>query len=60
MEERAGFTFRNVVEYRHGKYVATAPISASSIEDMQEQMTLPDAEKFGRFIGQHWGETYEH
>lgn len=60
MEERAGFTFRNVVEYRQGKYVATAPISASSIVDMQEQMTLPDAEKFGRFIGQHWGETYEH
>ena len=60
VEERAGFTFRNVVEYRQGKYVATAPISAASITDMQEQMTLPDAEKFRQFIGQHWGESYEH
>ncbi|MGO4530304.1 ATPase, T2SS/T4P/T4SS family [Paenibacillus sp. 2TAF8] len=60
VEERAGFTFRNVVEYHQGKYVATAPISAASISDMQEQMTLPDAEKFRQFIGQHWGESYEH
>ncbi|MGQ8873102.1 pilus assembly protein CpaF [Paenibacillus sp. TSA_86.1] len=60
IEERAGFTFQNVVEYQHGKYVATAPISASCIVDMKEQMTLSDAEKFEQFTGHHWGETYGH
>ncbi|WP_434750758.1 pilus assembly protein CpaF [Paenibacillus amylolyticus] len=60
MKERAGFTFRNVMEYQHGKYVATAPISASCIVDMKEQMTLSDAKKFEQFMGHHWGETYEH
>ncbi|MBR2563788.1 MAG: pilus assembly protein CpaF, partial [Paenibacillus sp.] len=58
-QEKSGFTFRNVVEYQQGNYVATAPISATSIADMQDQMTLQDAEKFAQFIGQHWGETYE-
>ncbi|CAI6054749.1 hypothetical protein PAECIP112173_01536 [Paenibacillus sp. JJ-100] len=58
-QENSGFTFRNVVEYQQGNYVATAPISATSIADMQDQMTLQDAEKFAQFIGQHWGETYE-
>ena len=36
VEERAGFTFHNVVEYRDGAYVATAPISSGSMVDMRE------------------------
>ncbi|MCF7753767.1 CpaF/VirB11 family protein [Paenibacillus xylanexedens] len=59
VEERAGFTFRNVVEYRNGAYVATAPISSGSMVDMREQMTLPDAEKFEQFMRQHWGDQYD-
>ena len=59
VEERAGFTFRNVVEYRNGAYVATAPISSGSMVDMREQMTLPDAEKFEQFMKQHWGDQYD-
>ncbi|WP_366295462.1 ATPase, T2SS/T4P/T4SS family [Paenibacillus sp. AN1007] len=59
-EEEDGFAFRNVVEYQQGKYVASAPISLSCITDMKEQMTVQDAERFGQFIGQHWGESYEH
>ncbi|TDL69556.1 pilus assembly protein CpaF [Paenibacillus amylolyticus] len=57
LEERAGFTFRNVVEYRDGVYVATAPISSGSMVDMRDQMTLQDAEKFEQFMKQHWGDS---
>ncbi|MEO2258413.1 ATPase, T2SS/T4P/T4SS family [Paenibacillus amylolyticus] len=59
VEERAGFTFRNVVEYRNGAYVATAPISSGSMVDMREQMTLQDAEKFEQFMKQHWGDQHD-
>ncbi|MBY0117224.1 ATPase, T2SS/T4P/T4SS family [Paenibacillus sp. FSL L8-0435] len=59
VEERAGFTFRNVVEYRDGAYVATAPISSGCMMDMREQMTLQDAEKFEQFMKQHWGDQYD-
>lgn len=57
VEERAGFTFRNVVEYRNGEYIATAPISSGSMVDMRDQMTLQDAEKFEQFMKQHWGDS---
>ncbi|WP_339783262.1 ATPase, T2SS/T4P/T4SS family [Paenibacillus sp. FSL R7-0313] len=57
VEERAGFTFHNVVEYRDGAYVATAPISSGSMVDMRDQMTLQDAEKFEQFMKQHWGDS---
>ncbi|WP_336758667.1 ATPase, T2SS/T4P/T4SS family [Paenibacillus sp. USHLN196] len=60
VEERAGFAFRNVVEYRDGSYVAIAPISSGSIIDMREQMTLQDAEKFEQFMEQHWGDQHDH
>ncbi|WP_433744284.1 ATPase, T2SS/T4P/T4SS family [Paenibacillus amylolyticus] len=59
VEERAGFTFRNIVEYRDGEYVATAPISSGCMLDMQEQMTLQDAEKFEQFMKQHWGDLHD-
>ncbi|MGG4401963.1 ATPase, T2SS/T4P/T4SS family [Paenibacillus amylolyticus] len=59
VEERAGFTFHNVVEYRDGAYVATAPISSGSMVDMREQMTLRDAEKFEQFMKQHWGDQHD-
>ncbi|PQP81810.1 pilus assembly protein CpaF [Paenibacillus sp. PCH8] len=59
VEERAGFSFRNVVEYRGGAYVATAPISSGSMNDMCDQMTLQDAEKFKRFIEEHWGDPHD-
>ncbi|KAA8745164.1 ATPase, T2SS/T4P/T4SS family [Paenibacillus sp. UASWS1643] len=59
VEERAGFAFRNVVEYRNGAYVATAPISSGSMVDMREQMTLQDAEKFEQFMKQHWGDQHD-
>ncbi|WP_413408273.1 ATPase, T2SS/T4P/T4SS family [Paenibacillus amylolyticus] len=59
VEERAGFTFHNVVEYRDGAYVATAPISSGSMVDMRDQMTLQDAEKFEQFMKQHWGDQHD-
>ncbi|MEK3703111.1 ATPase, T2SS/T4P/T4SS family [Paenibacillus sp. FSL R7-0198] len=59
VEERAGFTFHNVVEYRDGAYVATAPISSGSMMDMREQMTLQDAERFEQFMKQHWGDQHD-
>ncbi|APO46311.1 pilus assembly protein CpaF [Paenibacillus xylanexedens] len=59
VEERAGFTFHNVVEYRDGVYVATAPISSGSMIDMREQMTLQDAERFEQFMKQHWGDQHD-
>ncbi|MGN7413388.1 pilus assembly protein CpaF [Paenibacillus sp. SAF-068] len=59
VEERAGFTFRNVVEYRDGEYVATAPISSGCMLDMQEQMTLQDAAKFEQFMKQHYGDLHD-
>ncbi|WP_128101742.1 ATPase, T2SS/T4P/T4SS family [Paenibacillus sp. DCT19] len=60
VEERNGFTFRNVVEYQNGGYVVTAPISDGSIMDMRDQMTLQDAAEFDRFIAQYWGDHYDH
>lgn len=59
VEERAGFTFRNVVEYRDGEYVATAPISSGCMMDMREQMTLQDAERFEQFMKLHWGDHHD-
>ncbi|UPK41715.1 ATPase, T2SS/T4P/T4SS family [Paenibacillus pabuli] len=59
VEERAGFTSRNVIEYRDGNYIVTAPISIGSITDMRDQMTIQDAERFEQFIQQHWGDTYD-
>ncbi|WP_340029177.1 ATPase, T2SS/T4P/T4SS family [Paenibacillus sp. FSL H7-0940] len=59
VEERAGFTFHNVVEYRDGAYVATAPISSGSMVDMRDQMTLQDAERFEQFMKQHWGDPHD-
>lgn len=59
VEERAGFTFRNVVEYRDGAYVSTAPISSGSMVDMRDQMTLQDAERFEQFMKQHWGDQHD-
>ncbi|WP_405157382.1 ATPase, T2SS/T4P/T4SS family [Paenibacillus sp. FSL H8-0283] len=59
VEERAGFSFHNVVEYRDGAYVATAPISSGSMVDMRDQMTLQDAEKFELFMKQHWGDQHD-
>ncbi|WP_419889111.1 ATPase, T2SS/T4P/T4SS family [Paenibacillus xylanexedens] len=59
VEQRAGFTFHNVVEYRDGAYVATAPISSGSMVDMRDQMTLQDAEKFELFMKQHWGDQHD-
>ncbi|WP_339166058.1 ATPase, T2SS/T4P/T4SS family [Paenibacillus sp. FSL R5-0341] len=59
VEERAGFSFRNVVEYRDGEYVATAPISSGCMMDMREQMTLQDAERFEQFMKQHWGDQHD-
>ncbi|MDR6717613.1 ATPase, T2SS/T4P/T4SS family [Paenibacillus sp. 2003] len=59
VEERAGFTFHNVVEYRDGAYVATSPISSGCMMDMREQMTLQDAERFEQFMKQHWGDQHD-
>lgn len=59
VEERAGFTFHNVVEYRDGAYVATGSISSGSMVDMRDQMTLQDAERFEQFMKQHWGDPHD-
>ncbi|MFL0374947.1 ATPase, T2SS/T4P/T4SS family [Paenibacillus amylolyticus] len=59
VEEIAGFTFHNVVEYRDGAYVATSPISSGCMMDMREQMTLQDAERFEQFMKQHWGDQHD-
>lgn len=58
VEERVGFSFRNVVEYRDGSYVAAAPLTAGSMSDMRDQMTMQDADRFERFLSKHWGDTH--
>ncbi|MGD0031832.1 MULTISPECIES: ATPase, T2SS/T4P/T4SS family [Paenibacillus] len=59
VEERAGFAFRNVIEYKDGEYVVTAPLSPSCIMDMRDQMTLHDASQFEQFIDRHWGDMHD-
>ncbi|MEN1986005.1 ATPase, T2SS/T4P/T4SS family [Paenibacillus hubeiensis] len=58
VEERVGFSFRNVVEYRDGSYVAAAPLTAESMSEMRDQMTMQDADRFERFLIKHWGDTH--
>lgn len=51
------FVSRNVVEFRNGTYVASAPLSEHAVREMEEQMQPQDAAAFRQFILDSWGVT---
>lgn len=51
------YVSRNVVEFRNGTYVASAPLSEYTVREMEEQMQPQDAALFRQFIHDSWGVT---
>lgn len=57
---RGAFVSRNIVEYRHGEYVAVDPLSSFNVQEMEEQMGEEDAQRFREFMDYHWRSAHEH
>lgn len=57
---RGAFVSRNIVEYRHGEYVAVEPLSPFNVQEMEEQMGEEDAQRFREFMDYHWRSAHEH
>ena len=51
------FEYRNILEYIDGEYVITNNITPANIKEMRLNMDETDAEKFDRFVEEHWGKT---
>ncbi|WP_425495984.1 ATPase, T2SS/T4P/T4SS family [Paenibacillus lemnae] len=56
-ESKAGFQYRNIIEYRDGGYEAVFPISTSSVEEMKGHMQPEDIQAFNDFLHTGWGYT---
>ncbi|WP_223066248.1 ATPase, T2SS/T4P/T4SS family [Paenibacillus caui] len=55
-EMAQGYTARDIVVYKGGKYEIAEPLSLQVQLDMQREMRPEDAEQFGRFLYTYWGE----
>ena len=51
------FEYRNILEYIDGEYVITNSITPGNIKEMRLNMDETDAEKFDRFVEEHWGKA---
>ena len=49
------YEYRNILEYIDGEYVITSKISDANIKEMRLNMDETDAEKFDKFVEEHWG-----
>lgn len=54
MTETSNFTYRNIVEFRDGKYVMNDPISEDNIKAMRENMSPEDIKEFDNFLDTAW------
>ncbi|MFD2701490.1 ATPase, T2SS/T4P/T4SS family [Paenibacillus shunpengii] len=52
------FTYRNIVEYRAGRYYIASEISEANRVEMLSHMNKEDAESFERWLLAHWGEAH--
>ncbi|WP_149095106.1 ATPase, T2SS/T4P/T4SS family [Paenibacillus terrae] len=55
----SSYSYRHVMEYRNGRYMAMEPLTVKSTEEMCEQMNVKDAGDFRRFLTRYWEEAYE-
>ncbi|MFK4342480.1 MULTISPECIES: ATPase, T2SS/T4P/T4SS family [unclassified Paenibacillus] len=55
----SSYSYRHVMEYRNGRYIAIEPLTVKSAEEMCEQMNVKDAGDFRRFLTRYWEEAYE-
>ncbi|MGG1619262.1 ATPase, T2SS/T4P/T4SS family [Paenibacillus sp. NRS-1782] len=55
----SSYSYRHVMEYRNGRYMAIEPLTVKSAEEMCEQMNVKDAGDFRRFLTRYWEEAYE-
>ncbi|MFK4302296.1 pilus assembly protein CpaF [Paenibacillus sp. RC254] len=55
----SSYSYRHVMEYRNGRYIAMEPLTVKSTEEMCEQMNVKDAGDFHRFLTRYWEEAYE-
>lgn len=53
--DRKAYQYRNIIEYRDGKYVSVCKISDNQITEMMERMTPKQAEEFAEFTRKNWG-----
>ncbi|WP_145132286.1 ATPase, T2SS/T4P/T4SS family [Paenibacillus sp. Y412MC10] len=58
VHDQSSFSFRNVIEFRDGGYVAAEPISERNFREMAEQMSVEDAVMFKEFAQTNWGNGY--
>lgn len=54
MTQTSNYTYKNIIEFKDGKYVFTNPLSESSIESMRENMSPEDVKAFDNFIDVAW------
>lgn len=52
------FTYKNIVEYRAGRYFITSDISEANRTEMLSHMNKKDAESFERWLLSHRGEAH--
>ncbi|OXL84444.1 pilus assembly protein CpaF [Paenibacillus sp. SSG-1] len=58
VHDQSSFSFRNIIEFRDGGYVAAEPISERNFREMAEQMSVEDAVMFKEFAQTNWGNGY--
>lgn len=54
MTETSNYTYKNIVEFRDGKYVMNHPISEANIKAMRENMSPEDIKEFDNFLDTAW------
>jgi len=54
MTQSNNYTYRNIVEFRDGKYVFTNPISEENIKAMRDNMSAEDVKAFDDFLDTAW------
>ncbi|MCM3783870.1 CpaF/VirB11 family protein [Neobacillus mesonae] len=52
------FKYRNIVEYKHGKYHVNSSLSEHNRDEMLSHMSMEDAILFRRWLSEHRGDVY--
>lgn len=55
--DRKLFAYRNVIEFRNGKYETMHPITERNLNEMLFHMSARDGEAFLQFVRSHWGDS---
>ncbi len=52
--QNSNYTYKNIIEWRDGKYVFTNPISEENIKSMRDNMSPEDVKAFDDFLDVAW------